>query len=505
MSQAPADTRPVRFFHRGAIVEIRDAAPTRSALQWLREDVRACGTKEGCNEGDCGACTVMLGSRAEDGTLALRTVNACLTLLPMLDGRALFTVEDLKATAGGRLHPVQQALVECHGSQCGFCTPGFAMSMAARYERHGAAGTRPTRQQLADELSGNLCRCTGYRPILDAGERMFELPAVRIDAQPVLAALATLAADAPLHYQAAHGRYDAPRSSDALAAVLQAAPGARLLGGATDIGLWINKQFRELPHLVHVGEVAEMKRVVQDGDTLVIGAAVPLEDAWSALAERVPALRELWLRFASPPVRHAGTLGGNLANGSPIGDGAPALIALGASLRLRSGAMRRVLPLEDFYVDYMKNQLGAGEFIEAIEVPLPSPAVQVRGWKLSKRYDSDICGLACGLALTLAADGTVADARFAFGGMAAIVKRARAAEQAVVGQPWSEPTIEAAAAALASDYTPLTDLRASRDYRLRAAGNLLRRLWLETRAAAPLAPSSTSVWHARLVPAGARA
>lgn len=506
MSQAiDAATRPVRFFHRGAIVDVRDAPPTRSVLQWLREDARSCGTKEGCNEGDCGACTVLLGSQAADGSLALRSVNACLTLLPMIDGQALFTVEDLKTIAGGALHPVQQALVDCHGSQCGFCTPGFAMSLAACYERHADAGTRPDRQQLADELSGNLCRCTGYRPILDAGERMFDLPAKRLDAQPVLAALRTLAADAPLRYEAPNAamggrvdRFDAPRTVDALAALLEASPGARLVAGATDIGLWINKQLRDLPHLVHVGAVDAMKRVQQDGDTLVIGAAAPLEEAWSALAGHVPALRELWLRFASPPLRHAGTMGGNLANGSPIGDSAPALIALRASLRLRRGAAKRIVPLDGFYLDYMKNRLEPGEFVEAIEVPLPSPAVQVRGWKLAKRYDSDISAIACGLTLTLAADGTVADARFVFGGMAAIVRRAHAAEAAVNGQPWSEATIDAAIAALAHDFAPLTDLRASRDYRLRAAGNLLRRLWLETRADAPLAPAATSVWHAKL-------
>jgi len=508
MSQAlePAirrTARPLRFFHRGAIVEVGDAAPTRSVLQWLREDARACGTKEGCNEGDCGACTVLLGSKADDGSLALRSVNACLTLLPMIDGQALFTVEDLKTIAGGALHPVQQALVDCHGSQCGFCTPGFAMSMAACYEQHCEAGTRPDRQQLADELAGNLCRCTGYRPILDAGERMFELPAKRLDAQPVLAALQTLAGDAPLRYAAAGGRFDAPHTVDELAALLEASPGARLIAGATDIGLWINKQFRELPHLVHVGAVDSMKRVQLDGDTLVIGAAAPLEQAWSALAEHVPAMRELWLRFASPPVRHAGTMGGNLANGSPIGDSAPALIALRASLRLRRGASERIVPLDDFYLDYMKNRLEPGEFIEAIEVPLPSPAIQVRGWKLSKRYDSDISAIACGLTLTRAADHTVADARFAFGGMAAIVKRAQAAEAAVNGQPWSEATIDAAIAALAQDFSPLTDLRASRDYRLRAAGNLLKRFWLETRTDAPLAASATSVWHAKLVGAPA--
>ena len=490
--------RPIRFFHRGGIVSVQ-SSPTRSVLQWLREDAACTGTKEGCNEGDCGACTVVVAELADAPGpdvvrgLRLRSVNACIRFLPTLDGKALLTVEDLKPAAGGSLHPVQQALVDCHGSQCGFCTPGFAMSLTACYERHCEAGTRPTRQELADELAGNLCRCTGYRPILDAGQKMFDLNAVRLDTAPIVEALKQLQAEPPLSLPG----FEAPRTLDDLAALREAHPQATLLAGATDIGLWNNKQFRPLPELLYVGDVKELQRIEEvDGGVLRIGAGASLEDAWTALAERVPELREVYLRFASPPVRHAGTLGGNVANGSPIGDGAPVLMALGATLVLRKGARERRLPIEDFYVDYMKNRLEPGELLQAMEVPPLSPTAAVRVWKIAKRYDSDISAV-CG-AFQLELDGDrVKAARFVFGGMAAIVKRAAKAEAAVVGQPWTEATAHAAMAALKQDFTPLTDQRASADYRMRVAQNLLLKLWLQTRTdAAPLPVQAGSVWAA---------
>jgi xanthine dehydrogenase small subunit len=490
--------RPIRFVHRGRIAEVSDVDTTRTLLDWLREDARCSGTKEGCAEGDCGACTVMVGELDDSAALRWKTVNACIQFMPMLDGKALLTVEDLKPAAracGQALHPAQQAMIDCHGSQCGFCTPGFVMSMVHVYERERAAGTRATRQQLADDLAGNLCRCTGYRPILDAGERMFDAPPVALDAAPIVAALATLANDRPLAYTDGQGaRCYVPRSLAELAALREAEPAARLLGGATDIGLWVNKQHKALPALIATGAVRELQRIERRADgTLTIGAAVSLEAAWAALDAAHPELREMWLRFASPPVRHAGTLGGNVANGSPIGDGAPVLMALGASVLLRRGARERRLPLEAFYLDYMRNALEPGEFLQAVEVPARKHTA-LRVYKLSKRFDSDISGLAAGLAITLDAQGTVADARFAFGGMAAIVKRAALAEAAVRGQSWSEAAVQAAAAALAQDFSPIDDLRASADYRRRAAANLLRRFWLETRMDAPLAASEVNVW-----------
>lgn len=521
---------PVRFFHRGAIVELDAVPPTRSVLDWLREDARCTGTKEGCNEGDCGACTVVIGElpgAAEAGSpqvvrgLRLSTANACIRFLPTLHGKALFTVEDLKPLAeratppaedpphGGRaglpvrLHPVQQAMVDCHASQCGFCTPGFVMSLFESYERHAQAGETPTRQTLADELSGNLCRCTGYRPILDAGQRMFELPAVALDTAPVIAALQALAATPPPAPSGGAGEpgFHAPRTVEALAALREAHPQATLLAGSTDVGLWVTKQFRPLQGLIYLGDVDALKTIepLPDGG-LRIGAGASLEAAWGALAQRHAALTELWLRFAGPPVRHAGTMGGNVANGSPIGDAPPVLMALGAVLLLRRGERQRRIALDAFYLDYMKNALEPGEFVEAIELPPPAAGLRVQAYKISKRFDCDISAVCAALAVTL--DGErVEEVRLAFGGMAATVRRAAQAEAALRGRAWTQDAVADAQAALAGDFTPLSDMRASADYRARVAANLLQRFWLETRPQAPLPPAQTRV-HGAMPRAG---
>jgi xanthine dehydrogenase small subunit len=263
--------RPIRFVHRGRITEVAGADTTRTLLDWLREDARCSGTKEGCAEGDCGACTVMVGE-LDAGALRWKTVNACIQFLPMLDGKAIRTVEDVKQ--GDVLHPAQQAMVECHGSQCGFCTPGFVMSMVHVYDRERACGTTPSRQQLADDLAGNLCRCTGYRPILDAAQRMFELPAVARDDAGTVRLLQQLAADPPLAYTDAQGaRCYVPRTAASLAVLRQAMPEARLLAGCTDIGLWVNKQHKALPVLVATTAVTELSRIETHADgTLSIGA-----------------------------------------------------------------------------------------------------------------------------------------------------------------------------------------------------------------------------------------
>jgi xanthine dehydrogenase small subunit len=473
---------PIRFFYRGAVHEVNGVAPTQTVLQHLREDLHCTGTKEGCAEGDCGACTVVIGS-LEGGELQLKAVNSCIQFTPTLDGKALFTVEDLQQ-ADGALHPVQQALVECHGSQCGFCTPGFAMSLWGMYLKQ--EGKEPSRCEIDDALSGNLCRCTGYRPIIDAARRMVTLPRVEFDRAALAEQLHALQREAGAVYSSGGQTFHAPRSLDELVAARVAHPGAVLLAGSTDVGLWVTKQMRELQDIIYLGHVAELKSVRETDDAIEIGAGVPLQDAYAAVCRHYPQeLTELWQRFASLPIRNAGTLGGNVANGSPIGDSMPWLIALGSRLVLRGPDGERELALEDFYLGYQQKDLRPGEFVQGLRVPLPRPNLAFRTYKLAKRFDQDISAVCAAFALELDGD-TIRSARIAFGGMAATPKRAARAEAALAGRPWNEENMQAAMAALLEDYAPLSDMRASSAYRMRTAQNLLRRFWLETRLEDPL-------------------
>jgi len=490
-------TQTIRFYRQGSVHEISGVPASRTVLQHLREDLHCTGTKEGCAEGDCGACTVVIGELDAQGTLALKAVNACIQFLPTLDGKALFTVEDLRA-ADGTLHPVQQAMVDCHGSQCGFCTPGFVMSMWALYENQPAAAGLPTRDEINTALSGNLCRCTGYRPIVDASQKMFDYaqyPRVTLDRKAVEETLRKLQRNDTFEYRApdtcgaAFGApaFYAPLTLDAFARLRAEHPQARLVAGSTDVGLWVTKQFRDLGDVLYIGNVRELKTIERDAQTLTIGAAVTLEDAYAALAADYPELAELWTRFASLPIRNAGTLGGNVANGSPIGDSMPALLALGAEVVLRHGTKTRTLPLDEFYLGYQKTALVSGEFVAALRVPRPAGNLRFRTYKVSKRYDQDISAVCAAFALHIDEGGTIVAARVAFGGMAATPKRATQTEAVLSGATWNESTARQAMNALAADYQPLTDMRASSAYRLKVARNLLWRFHLETREDAPLA------------------
>jgi xanthine dehydrogenase small subunit len=484
VTSAVPDAQTTRFMLDGELVGVAALPPTTTVLEYLRNQAGRTGTKEGCAEGDCGACTVVLGELSGDGRrIDYRAVNSCIRFLPTIDGKELVTVESLQAPDGA-LHPVQRALVDCHGSQCGFCTPGFVMSLFALYLQTAA----PAREEVLAALSGNLCRCTGYRPIIEAGLRLAEYPEPqrwsRADAQAAsraeqLRALRRSAPDAALRFP---GFY-APRNLDELAAALAAAPDSLLLAGGTDVGLWATKQLRELPPIIYLGNVVELQQIRSGADGLWIGAAVTLTAAWSALLQQYPALAEQARRFASPPICNSGTLCGNIANGSPIGDSMPALIALGAELELRHGARQRRIPLERLYLGYQQKDLVAGEFIVGVLVPPPQAALWFASYKLAKRIDQDISAV-CGAFAVAVAGGRIVSARLAYGGMAALPARAPNAERALLGQPWSEGTISSAAAALASDFTPLTDLRASSAYRLRAAGSMLRRFYLQHSPAA---------------------
>jgi xanthine dehydrogenase small subunit len=453
----------IRFLLDGEVIEVEDPGPTETVLDYLRYTLRRTGTKEGCAEGDCGACTVVLGE-LDGERVAWRAVNACILFLPMLDGRAIVTVESL--SRGGALHPVQRAMADGHASQCGFCTPGFVMSLYAR--SIGAMGTLGI--PVKDVIAGNLCRCTGYGPILDAGEANPPEPA---DDREIAALLRTIAPG-----RSGRGWF-APQTSDELAALLVEHPEARIVAGATDVGLWVTKGLRDLGTLIFIGGIADLRRVEETPDGLTLGASVRYSEAKDALARLHPDLGELVRRIGGLQVRNAGTIGGNIANGSPIGDMPPALIALGAELVLRKGGERRTMPLEDFFLAYGKQDRQPGEFVESVRIPRLKAGALIRIVKLSKRFDSDISAV-CGAFAIQFGGGRIESARVAFGGMAAVPARAPRCEAALTGQLWTEETAAAAAQALATDYEPLSDLRGSAAYRTAAAANLLRRLWHET-------------------------
>ncbi len=466
----------IRFVLDGEIVSYDCTDPTETLLEMLRYRLCRTGTKEGCAEGDCGACTVLLGELNDAGTaIAWRAVNACILFVPMLDGRALMTVESL--AKDGALHPVQQSLVDLHGSQCGFCTPGFVMSLYGR--AIGACGTKDA--PVSEVISGNLCRCTGYGPIIAAGK---DNPPSPQDDTPTITLLKQIGRTEPLLIDGADKvtgtarSWFAPHTVAQMADRLQQRPEAQVLAGATDVGLWVTKQLRELPDIVWLGEVAELHTMQEDDAGLTLGAGVSFTMAQKALARLHPQLGSLVSRIAGVQVRNTGTIGGNIANGSPIGDMPPALIALGATLTLRKGAERRQMPLEEFFLSYGKQDRTTGEFVEQVNVPRPHPDALIRIAKFSKRFTSDISAVLGAFHLTFEGD-KVASARIAFGGMAGTPQRAIATEETLIGHEWCEATIENAAKALAQDYSPLSDLRGSAEYRLTVAANLLRRIWHE--------------------------
>ena len=466
----------VRFVLDGRTVCLDRPPPTLTVLDYLREHAGRRGTKEGCAEGDCGACTVVLGQLHRDRrVIDYRAINSCIRFLPTLDGKELVTVESL-ADPGGGAHPVQQSMVDHHASQCGFCTPGFVMSLFALYVNRDAAD----RAEVVEALSGNLCRCTGYRPIIDAGLRQWDYPApvrwnrAAAQAPERIEALAALTREpaAALNYDG----YHAPRSVDELSLALTANPTSVVLAGGTDAGLWVTKQLRDLPPLVYLGDVAELACIDERETEMWIGAAVTLADAWPALLRHFPELKEQCTRFASPPIRNSATLCGNLANGSPIGDSIPVMLALAAELELRCGSGTRRVLLEDFYLGYQRKDLRPGEFVAGVSIPARRTDAVLASYKVSKRIDQDISAVCATFHVQL--DGArVKDARLAYGGMAPIACRARRAEQALIDGGWTDAGIDAAATALTADFTPLSDLRGGSAYRLRAAGNLLQRFY----------------------------
>ncbi|WP_204115848.1 xanthine dehydrogenase small subunit [Shimia biformata] len=464
----------IRFLLNDQEVRLSDVGADDTVLDFLRIDRRLTGSKEGCAEGDCGACTVLVGRLTTRG-LVYETVNACIRFLASLDGCHVVTIEHL-AGPNGRLHPVQQAMVEHHGSQCGFCTPGFVMSLYALWMQV----PHPTAAQVETAIQGNLCRCTGYAPIIRAALAVSEhgTPSsdyLTVERDRIAARLAALKDGQRVLVQKGESQAILPADVDDLSAVLSESPEATIIAGATDVGLWVTKFLRTVSPAVFVGHLDGLKEISETDGSLTFGAGVTYSESQDVLARHFPHLAPYWDRIAGWQVRNMGTVGGNIANGSPIGDTPPVLIALGASITLRKGDARRVVALEDFFIDYGKQDRTAGEFVESISVPLDQPGRHA-AYKISKRRDEDISSVAAGFNVTVE-NGVITAARIAFGGMAATPKRASHAEAALVGRPWSEATLQAAADELGRDFTPLTDMRASAEYRLKVARNLFRRFW----------------------------
>jgi len=468
----------IRFVLNDEDVTLSDVPATQTLLDYLRLSKRLRGTKEGCAEGDCGACTVLVGTLTGD-KLSYESVNACIRFTSSLDASHIVTVEHLSAPNGG-LHPVQQAMVEHHGSQCGFCTPGIVMSLYGMW----MGQPNPSEKQVEAALHGNLCRCTGYAPIIRAGKAISSYGSVAMD--PLVAERSTMATRLKALRDGARvdvgqgvERFIVPASVDDLAEVYAANPNGTIVAGATDVGLWVTKFMREIGPVIFTAHLDELHNITDGPDGLTLGAGVTYTEAMGAIVARFPQLEELWHRIGGGQVRNMGTVGGNIANGSPIGDTPPALIALGASIVLRKGSERRTLKLQDYFIAYGKQDRQPGEFVESVFIPNLPADEEFAVYKISKRRDEDISAL-CGAFRIKLVHGVVQSAVIAFGGMAATPKRGTAIEAAIIGKAWNGATVEAGIAAFGEDYQPISDMRASAEYRLLTAQNLLRRFHLET-------------------------
>jgi len=467
----------IRFVLNDRDIALSQVSANDMLLDFLRIDRRLMGTKEGCAEGDCGACTVLVG-RLENGILRYEPVNACIRLTASLDACHVVSVEYLSGP-GGRLHPVQQAMVDHHGSQCGFCTPGFVMSLYALWMEN----PDPSETEIETALQGNLCRCTGYEPIIKAAKAATALgspadDALILERNAMTAKLGALKDGRRVDLARAGSRCILPASVDDLAQILSDTPDATIVAGATDVGLWVTKFLNDISPVVLLSHLDELREIDVTDKTIRIGAGVSYTDSRGAMVADYPHLGPFWDRIAGWQIRAMGTIGGNVANGSPIGDTPPVLIALGALITLRKGVDRRSMPIENFFIDYGKQDMVKGEFLESIEVPRPARGDLHAAYKISKRRDEDISSVCAAFNITVAGS-TITAARIAFGGMAATPKRAAHAEAALVGADWSEAALLNAAARLGDDFSPQSDWRASSDYRLQVSQNLFRRFWLE--------------------------
>ena len=479
-------TNSIQFVLDGKIIEITfdslsQLTPTTTVLNYLRSLPQHRGVKEGCAEGDCGACTVVIGEVRADKRIDYRAVDSCLVFLPMLHGKQLITVENLK-TATGNLHPVQQAMVDMHGSQCGFCTPGIVMTLFALYK----SARRPSKDDIADALAGNLCRCTGYEPILKAaaascdgtGNDQFSA-----DESRMIGLLNTISHES-ISISMKEQRYDQPATMDECLVLKEKYPEAVLINGATDVALRVTKKFELLPHIIDCSRVEELRAIARDDRTLTIGAGLRMSEVMEVVKNDFPALHEMLSVFAAHQIRNVATLGGNIGTASPIGDTLPVLIAYGASIILKSRRGSRTVPADAFVKGYRTTGCRPDELITAVVLPKPSAASRVRTYKVSKRRDLDIATVSAAFRVDLNEHGIVNDITLAYGGMAECTKRSVSTEKFLKGKRWERQQIEEARHLIDTDFNPISDVRGSAEFRRVAARNLLLKFWSETHASA---------------------
>jgi xanthine dehydrogenase small subunit len=469
----------IQFFYKKQIIRLHSIPIEKTLLEVLRDDLQTCDTKEGCAEGDCGACTVVIGKPLSN-TISYESINSCIRLAHSIHGMALWTAKDL-TQENGAPHPVQAALKEHHATQCGFCTPGFAMSLFNLYQNTVRLGATIHRHEVREHLSGNLCRCTGYRPIMDAALSLNQKPlTMTIDESALLEQLKAI----PARSIAQQETYLQPRTLLELLALRNAHPKAQIVAGCTDVGLWVTKQHQQFENIIDVTTVDSLQKIDVHPSHIMIGAAVSLERAWSALASERPQLKQFWHRFAGMPVRNSGTLGGNIANGSPIGDSMPLLIALHAHVILaheeNGRIIERELPLEDLYTGYRQNCMAANELLTWIRIPRPKPNQWMRVYKISKRQEDDISAVCMAIQIERDANDLVTDASIGVGGVAVTPVRALKTQACFLQKPFDEATTKQAQLQLQQEFAPISDMRASASYRSEVLVNLLQRAWLES-------------------------
>jgi len=472
----------VRFLLNNDVVTIKNIDPNLTVLQYLREIQFKSGTKEGCASGDCGACTVVLAEldSNNDAQLHYKSINSCITFVGNLHGKQLITVEDLKD--GAKLHHAQQTIVDNHGSQCGFCTPGFVMSSFALHKHN----QKPNRAEVLEALAGNLCRCTGYRSIIEAAITSSQTSEEDSFAQHYQATVLKLAEFQNLPAPTLEGnghKFVSPKNIDELAYELKAEPKSTLVAGGTDLALSVTQNLATIDKLVYVGNVKELTRIEETDSHIIIGSALPYSQFIDTLHHYYPDLGEMIERIGSKQVRNTGTLGGNVGNASPIGDMPPALIALGATVTLHVSGVERTILVEDYFVDYKKTVLKPSEFIKSVQIPKPTHGQTLKLYKISKRIDDDISAVLAAFFIEQDSQQNITNVRLAFGGMAAIPKRAPAAEAVLQGNCLTDETVKQAKIALATDFQPMSDVRASDKYRMTVSQNLIEKCYLELQSA----------------------